>query len=53
MLHPQGLPSYPGYATVQAVPFSVNAVGAVFVPLQEPLKPGSELTVPPAGIEPL
>ena len=40
-------------ATVQAAPFSVNAVGDEFVPFQEPLKPGGGFSVPPAGIEPL
>jgi hypothetical protein len=39
--------------TVQAPPFSVNAVGDELVPLQEPLKPGGGFSVPPAGIEPL
>ena len=37
-------------ATVQDAPFKVNAVGAPFVPVQEPLKPGAELRVAPAGI---
>jgi hypothetical protein len=39
--------------TVQADPLRVNAVGGELVPLQVPLKPGAELTVPPAGMEPL
>lgn len=29
-------------ATVQAVPFKVNAVTAALVPFQEPLKPGAD-----------
>ena len=40
-------------ATVQAEPLRVKAVGGELVPLQAPLKPGSELSVAPAGIEPL
>jgi len=39
--------------TVQVVPFNVNAVGTPFVPVQEPLKPGAEPSVAPAGIDPL
>jgi hypothetical protein len=36
---------------LQAVPLSVNELGAAFVPFQEARKP-SELSVEPAGIEP-
>ena len=36
---------------VQAVPLSVNAVGAGLLPVQEPLKPND--TVPFVPIEPL
>ena len=39
--------------TVQADPLRVNAVGGELVPLQAPLKPGSELRVPPGGMDPL
>lgn len=31
----------------------VNKVGAAFVPLQVPLKPGAEVTEPPGEIDPL
>ncbi len=43
--------SVENHATVQVVPFKVNAVGAPLVPVHEPLKPGVELRVAPAGIE--
>ena len=39
--------------TEQATPFRLKAVGGLLAPLQAPLKPGSELRVPPAGIEAL
>ena len=39
--------------TLQGLPFKVNAVGAVFVPFQVPLKPGDEASDCPAGMEPL
>lgn len=39
--------------TVQLDPFRVKAAGAELVPLQFALKPGGELRLPPAGMEPL
>ena len=39
--------------TAQVVPFKVKAVGEPLLPDDEPLKPGAELRVAPAGMEPL
>ncbi len=39
--------------TEQAVPLRVNAVGGELVPLQVPLKPGSELSEAPGARVPL
>src|SRR5579883_282348 len=41
---------WPSYTTRQGVPLSVNALGALLLPLQEPLKPGGELSVAPGAI---
>lgn len=49
----QAMIAHENQATVQAEPLRVKAVGGVLVPLQAPLKPGGELSVPPAGIAPL
>ena len=40
--------------TLHVVPLSVNVLGAVLVvPVKEPLKPGAELKVAPAAMDPL
>ena len=38
---------------LQALPFKVKAVGGLFVPFQDPLKPGAEESDCSAGIEAL
>lgn len=38
---------------LQLTPFSLNAVGALLMPLQVPLKPGSLLSDVPGAIDPL
>ncbi len=45
--------SIPDQTTLQGLPFKVKAVGGPLVPFQDPLKPGSDESACPAGIEAL
>lgn len=39
--------------TAQAMPFKAKAVGGPLLSDHKPLRPGGELSVPPAGMDPL